>query len=209
MYDPSTDQWSDKESMNEARSIFGSCVINGKIYALGGRMNWNGPDSVLLAKNIEVYDTSTDTWTIKTAMSPRRWTFCCCVVNGEIYVISGSKSGGLPYFLTTDVKAYNPFNDTWVGKTTIPTGRYSFASSVLDNKIYSMGGLLDVGDNGISSNEVYDPADDTWTTKKGLPTGRLGLSTCTLNNKIYVAGGIEILNGLSIAIVEEYSPEND
>jgi len=72
-----------------------------------------------------------------------------------------------------------------------------------------MGGLLDVGDNGISSNEVYDPADDTWTTKKGLPTGRLGLSTCTLNNKIYVAGGIEILNGLSIAIVEEYSPEND
>ena len=142
-------------------------------------------------------------------MEPGRWTFCCCAVNGEIYVISGSKSGGLPYFLTTDVKAYNPVNGTWSVKSKIPKGRYSFASSVLDNKIYSMGGLLEVGNNGISSNEVYDPATDTWAANTGLPTARLGLSSCTLNNKIYVIGGIEIMNGSSIAIVEEYSPEND
>lgn len=209
MYDPSTDQWSDRASMNEERSWFGSCVINGKIYAIGGRTNWNGPDSVLLAKNIEVYDPSSDTWNVKTNMSPRRWTFCCCVVNGEIYVISGSKSGGLPYFLTADVRAYNPASDTWSDMAKIPTGRYSFASSVLDNKIYSMGGLLEVGNNGISSNEVYDPAANTWTSKTGLPTARLGLSSCIVNNKIYVIGGIEVINGSSIAIVEEYSPEND
>jgi len=209
MYDPSTDQWTDRGSMLEARSLFGSSVINGKIYVIGGRTNWGGPDSVLLAKNIEVYDPSLNTWKVETEMSPGRWTFCCCVVNGEIYVISGSQSKGLPYLLTTNVKAYNPVNDTWTGKEWIPTGRYDFASCVLDNKIYSMGGLPAIGNNGLSSNEVYDPAADTWTTKRGLPTARLGLSSCTVNNKIYVVGGIEILNGSSIAIVEEYSPDLD
>jgi hypothetical protein len=43
VYDPTTDQWLKKADMPTPRWYFSTSAVNGKIYALGGRSNWDVP----------------------------------------------------------------------------------------------------------------------------------------------------------------------
>ena len=79
----------------------------------------------------------------------------------------------------------------WTNKGLIPTPRAAMTASVIDNKIYVIG-----GNNGSPNNsdlavvEVYDPATNTWdTTKAPLPAPRGWLSSAVVNGIIYVIGG--------------------
>ena len=59
------------------------------------------------------------------------------------------------------VEEYDPITDTWLRKADMPTARMSLTTSVLNGKIYAMGG----GDgffNSFSIVEEYDPITDTW-----------------------------------------------
>lgn len=69
--------------------------------------------------------------------------------------------------------------------------RYWFTSSIVDGKIYCIGGTDGVGLN--STVDVYDPQSDTWTTlaTTGHFTPRMALTSCVYQNKIYVMGGSE------------------
>ena len=63
--------------------------------------------------------------------------------------------------------------DTWVQKTNIPTARYDFSTSVVNGKIYAIGGGTSFyTKSGLKIVEEYDPVTDTWTRKKDMPTGR-------------------------------------
>ena len=44
VYDPSTDTWTRKADMPTARGFFGTAVVDGKIYAIGGSPNMNEHD---------------------------------------------------------------------------------------------------------------------------------------------------------------------
>ena len=93
--------------------------------------------------------------------------------------------------------------DTWTQKADMPTARNWFATSVVNGKIYAIGGILAADDKPVPVVEEYDPATDTWTRKNDMPTPRGAISTSVVNDKIYVIGG-----GAS-SIVEEYEPKTD
>jgi hypothetical protein len=57
---------------------------------------------------------------------------------------------------------------TWTRKADMPTARLFFTTSVVDWKIYSIGGI-----GSPKKVEEYDPATDIWTRKADLPTGRV------------------------------------
>ena len=59
------------------------------------------------------------------------------VVNGKIYVIGGEESDGV----VAVNEVYHPVTDTWSTKTSIPTPVSAYASAVVDEKIYVIGGL--------------------------------------------------------------------
>ena len=104
---------------------------------------------------------------------------------------------------TVEVQAlYNDVPDTWTTNTSMPTARYSLASSVVNGKIYAIGGI-DLS-NYFTIVEEYDPATDTWTTKTSMPTARRYLTSSVVNGRIYVIGGIG-----GSATVEEYDPASD
>jgi N-acetylneuraminic acid mutarotase len=90
----------------------------------------------------------------------------------------------------------------------MPTARLGLATSVVDGKIYAIGGYAIAAAPGMRTVEEYNPATDTWTTKSDMPTGRHWLSTSAVNGKIYAIGGSrQFYSG--IKVVEEYDPVND
>jgi len=158
-----------------------------------------------------------DTWTTKADMPTRRYVVSSSVVDGKIYAIGGD--GG---YRASIVEAYDPLTDTWTRKddaTTdtwatkanmMPTPRTWLSSSVVDGKIYAIGGALTYQGTPLSTVEEYDPATDTWTRKADMPTARACVSTSAVNGKIYAIGGT-LSNPWyrGISTVEEYDPSTD
>ncbi len=80
--------------------------------------------------------------------------------------------------------------DTWTTKADMSTRRHVLSSSVVDGKIYAIGG--DPGnDYGLSTMEAYDPVTDTWTRKANIPMRGGGWASSAVNGRIYVIGGKE------------------
>ncbi|MBU4190054.1 MAG: hypothetical protein KJ886_03545 [Candidatus Thermoplasmatota archaeon] len=90
-YDPSTDSWSKEASMSAARTNFGVCVVNNKIYAIGGVTGTSAAYSV--TSSVEIYDPYSDTWTTSESMSTPRAYLAVSAVGGKIYVVGGFKPG--------------------------------------------------------------------------------------------------------------------
>jgi N-acetylneuraminic acid mutarotase len=85
-YNPKTDSWTVKAPLPEKRAAGAVASLNGKIYYIGG----NTP-SVPPLKNIWEYDPELDQWYILPDM-PFGWTvMSSCVVDDEIFLMTGSK----------------------------------------------------------------------------------------------------------------------
>jgi N-acetylneuraminic acid mutarotase len=95
----------------------------------------------------------------------------------------------------------------WTTKTSMPTARYVLSSSVVDGKIYAIGGTP--GSGAFSTVESYDPVTDTWTRKANMPMIRAAGTSSVVNGRIYVMGGRPSLNGANISSVQEYDPKTD
>ena len=78
---------------------------------------------------------------------------------------------------------------SWTRKTDMPTARFGLSTSVVDGKIYTIGGGQSPYGTYLSTVEAYDPATDTWTRKTDMPTHRSGHAVAVVNGKIYVIGG--------------------
>jgi N-acetylneuraminic acid mutarotase len=99
--------------------------------------------------------------------------------------------------------------DTWTYKTDIPTVRGFTSGTVVDGKIYVIGGFPSHY-SVTPVNEMYDPIVDTWTRMADMPSARCAHATCTYNGKIYAFGGVSP-DGYSSAKnnVYVYDPQTD
>ncbi len=96
--------------------------------------------------------------------------------------------------------------DTWTRKADMPFGRFTHATSVVNGKIYVIGGTT--GEDLLPTTEEYDPTTGKWTKKADMPTGRWAVSTSVVDGKIYAIGGAGDV-GTVHAAVEEYDPRTD
>ena len=81
------------------------------------------------------------------------------------------------------------------------------AISVVDGRIYVIGGRLRSFAINLVKNEVYDPSTNRWEEKSPLPSRRSGIAGATVNGKVYVFGG-EGVNG-TFDENERYNPITD
>ncbi len=208
-YNPATNEWTSKASMPTPRSGFAIAVYNNKIYAIGGTVG-NG-----YVGNNEMYDPVSNRWETKASMPTPRADLCANTVGNEIFLIGGEKySNNYPYYTETNVnEAYNPANDSWSTKASLPTAVQGYGSAVLDNKIYVIGGSKQPVTTGnamlINTNQVYDVQTDQWTTSAALPmVASYGVAAATEGylapQRIYYLGGF---SGESLsAQMEMYNP---
>jgi hypothetical protein len=92
----------------------------------------------------------------------------------------------------------------------MPNARVYPSATVLNGKIYVLGGNLNVPDSYPVTGRVdlYDPVTDTWEAGVKMPTARSGLAFATVKGKIYAIGGHTGLSflrpGTIYATVEEF-----
>jgi N-acetylneuraminic acid mutarotase len=124
--------------MPTARVLHGTSVFEGQIYAIGGSQKWNNYNGM---STVEAYDPLTDNWTSKAEMPTGRMVLSTSAVDGIIYAIAGSlgqESNGFQGVST--VEAYDPVTNTWATKADIPTPRGRLSTSVVNGRIYAIGG---------------------------------------------------------------------
>ena len=206
-YDPAQDKWTKKGNTPVGFKTHCSAAVNGKIYVFGGSNNDDSTDSKVLE-----YEPKTDTWTKKNDMPTARFLAAAGVVNGKVYVIGGGEEWNAQWDwnVFSTVEEYMPATDTWTEKTDMPTARDGLSVSVLNGKIYVIGGAPDpVGPKkrgGYTSIvEEYDPGTDKWERVADMTVTRRYLSTTALNGRSYATGGTD---GNILSTVEEYTPED-
>jgi N-acetylneuraminic acid mutarotase len=97
---------------------------------------------------------------------------------------------------------------TWSRKADMPTARCGLSTSVVDGKVYAIGGVQNMTITHLSAVEAYDPATDTWTRRADMPTSRHGQSASVVNGRIYVIGG-RGQGQAFLSAVEVYDPTTD
>jgi N-acetylneuraminic acid mutarotase len=192
------DSWTTLTPMPTARQQLGTATVDGKIFAIGGRNEFNR----YLGTN-EMYDPATNTWVKKAPMPTPRNSFAIAVYENKIYVIGGETNlprGNGDTGISSINQAYDPATDTWETKASMPTPRSQLGASVVDGKIYLMGGVQidqNYPDYYSTMNEVYDPKTDTWTTKPSLPKEVTSPVSIAIGTKIYLMGGRTFVNDIS------------
>jgi len=198
--------WRPRADMSTAGLEIGSCVINGKLYAVGLGFGVFGPG----LGRVEAYDPISNTWTTRASLATPRGLTATGVVGGKCYAIGGGNAGGpqAPPALTA-VEVYDPKTDTWQPRAALPQARAMGGSAVVKGKIYVIGGSDRVywTVTPIAAVAIYDPKTDTWTQGADMPTPRIGLGVAAVDGFIYAVGGSNQTIGVfSSSIVERYDP---
>lgn len=192
-YNPATDEWSIKTPMPTARSGFAIASYNNKIYVIGGSVG----DSIV--PNVEVYDPATNTWEIRTSIPTPVADLSASVVNGKIYLMGGKVySSTAPYYIETDInQVYDIATNTWSTNTSMPIAVQGYASAVVDNRIYVIGGSKVYSDGSLTlsgATQIFDLQTGVWSTGKSLTnTVSYGAAVATSGfmapTRIYYFGG--------------------
>jgi len=221
--------WKTMAPMSQPRGAFKSVVLNGKIYAFGGRN-----DKIFL-NSVEEYDPKLNTWVLKSPMPTKRDNLQLEVIDGKVYAIGGHNGetamnsvekydpvtdtwtkeapminrrelfqtavidGKIYVFGYKNLEVYDPIKNVWEKKADMNVNRGRFQAQVVNGKIYVFGGQYGVPFNSL---EVYDPATNVWTMKASMKYSRTNFQSVAIDGKIYALGGGD-------NTVEEYDPETD
>jgi len=126
-------------------------------------------------------------------------------------LIAGETGG--PSSIVALNEVYDVANDSWTTKKPIHYPVDSYASAVVDGKIYVISGFEGLYHGTlVDYTQIYDPTTDSWSMGASLPEslrdGAAGATTGTLAPKrIYVIGGGPEMVALNFTQV--YDPEND
>ena len=193
MYDPVTDTWTQKADMPTPRKTK-TCVVDGKIYAIGGSGFDLTSNNHWQLATVEVYDPTTDAWAKAKSMNHTRYDAALSVVNGEIYAMGGTGWPLIEYqsnSYLSSVEVFNPETHRWQERTEIIAPKAGHAASVIDGKIYVTGGYLwkDKEFKHLSTIEIYDPTTDRWTQEPDMLMGKSGHASEVIDGQIYIFGG--------------------
>jgi N-acetylneuraminic acid mutarotase len=143
-YDVASDTWRERSSMPTARNHFVVAAVNGKIYAIGGRL---ASAFVSLGSDtdvVEEYDPATDLWGVPRArMSTPRASMVWAVQGGRIYIVGGEIQSSQVSSTFRTVEAYEPATNQWLVLPPAPLGRQPIAGDVIGDTLYVVS-----GDNG-------------------------------------------------------------
>jgi N-acetylneuraminic acid mutarotase len=210
--DAAENSWTAMAPMPTKRGGLGVSVVNGKIYAIGGVNNEEQLDVN------EEYDPATDTWKDRAPMPTARSGFAVAVYQSKIYVIGGTVGDSDNVGFTGRTEVYDPATNTWERKADMPTPRADLCASVINGKIYLIGGKEYWLDgplyHELDVNEVYDPTSNSWTAESRIPIPVFGYASVVVDGKIYVFGGArQLLTGFnnltSVSSNQVYDVIND
>ena len=139
-YDPATNEWETRATMPTARNHYEAAAVNGKIYAVDGRIGTTFITKSDVIDLVEVYDPAKNQWTYATRSPTARGDVTGAVYNGKIYVAGGEFQDTKRKMTFWAVEAYDPAKDRWDELPHLQIARHGFASAVVGNTLHVMGG---------------------------------------------------------------------
>ena len=111
-FDTVGNKWEEIASMQQTRGCSFGVACEGKIFVAGGRGNW-----VSRLETCEMFSISTNEWQLIGSLNIPREDGSMVCLNGTLYVL-----GGITVYDERElsVEYYDPTEDRWIEKTTIP-----------------------------------------------------------------------------------------
>lgn len=131
---------------------------------------------------------------------------CVAVLNNFLYVLGGQnlfdERGNTA---VNTVVRYDPRFNIWMRIASMNDKRAGFTVSVVDNRLYALGGVNAAG--RLSSMECYSLEDDRWRYVASVQTGLCDHAESVHGNLLYVSGGFK--EGRFSNQLLAYSPRHD
>ena len=164
-YDPIANTWRARAAMPTARNHFLGVSVNGKIYAIGGRL---GSTFITRSSNTDIteeYDVTQDVWTTRAQMPTARSGVAGGVFKGRVYVAGGEFQNDKIMAAYRAFEAYDPATNTWdqsLPRMRIP--RHGFAGAVIGDRLHVVAG--DIQTAGIPGVTAYTDTHDVFDFTK-------------------------------------------
>ncbi|WAC94176.1 serine/threonine-protein kinase [Mycobacterium sp. Aquia_213] len=185
-YDPVAKTWTTLPPLPQARSDLGVAITDGRLVAVGGVSGGQ------VLKSVSVFDLMSKTWSGLPDMSTPRHGMAVAAVEKSVYAIGGSSAIGdsqptsTAEVLKLPARKIQPAAQ-WRSLPDAPTARLMMAWTVLNGKIWIMGGLR----NGVAlqTTESFDPKTGAWETGPPLPIPLHHAAAATFRGEVVVLGG--------------------
>jgi N-acetylneuraminic acid mutarotase len=139
-YDVSTNTWRTRAPMPTPRNHFGAAMVNGRIYAVGGRL---GSAFILRATPTDMteeYDPGADRWLTRAPMPTARSGLSVNAYKGKIYAGGGEFQSEKLMGAFRALEAYDPSTNSWDTAPRMPYPRHGFQGAVLGDELHYVGG---------------------------------------------------------------------
>lgn len=204
-YDKVSGYWSSVAAMQCSRVDFGAAVLQGQIFAVGGKDYQGVP-----LNTVERYDpvtvhsrpadkfTAGREWFSGVPLRIARCCHCVGVLHDQLYAIGGFSNNQC----LSSVERYNPTGSQWSFVAALNTARCLASAAVLQGQLYVVGGFFDA--TSLNTVERYDPVLNQWFFVAPMNTARHGHGVAVLNERLYAVGGTNGVMG-----IECYDPSTN
>lgn len=133
-YDTVLDTWSGPLApLAVARDHGMSAVIDGKLYAIGGRAATHFP-------RVDAFDPVTNSWTPRASMPTSRGGGMAAYAKGIVVVAGGENNAASANGMFEETEAYDPVLDKWFLLPRMRTPRHGTGAAAIDGVVYVPGG---------------------------------------------------------------------
>ncbi len=193
IYDPFRGSWSAAASMQYARSGHTAVLLpDGRVLVAGGK-GLSGIGTADYLNNAEIYDPTTNTWTLLSASmsSPRQFHTATLLTDGRVLLVGG-QTGLLT--LSNTGELFDPRDETFTPlKTSLTNGLKDHTATRLpDGTVLIAGGQTSLNTplSYTNTTAIFDPADNSLRAGVSFSGSRGAHSATLLNNgMVLIAGG--------------------
>lgn len=185
-YDPAAKSWTRLPDLPQPRGDLGVALADRRLVAVGGQ------SAGQVLKSVSVLDLTTNTWAGLPDMAIARHGMAVDAIGQAVYSIGGSSDFGdgqatsSAEALQLPPRRMQPAAQ-WRSLPDAPTPRLMTAWTVLDDKIWIMGGLRDGA--ALQTVESYDPRTGAWQPQPALPIPLHHAAAATYRGEVVVLGG--------------------
>jgi len=203
LFDPNAGTWTTTESMSVRRTFHSASLLaDGRVLVAGGV----GQNAVYQSiADAEVYDPSTEKWTVLAPMASARSTSCNGYLQGFLALLPDERVltaaadrtipprgclGSQTRDLTTATEIFHPATGTWGPGGTLAVARaITPLTPLADGRILVAGGTD--GTRFLASAELFDPTTGTWMATAPMSSPRAGHTATRLQDGrvLVVSGG--------------------
>lgn len=193
IYDMTTKTWSTSE-LSKPRYEITAVTAGNKIFFAGGLYGAyvrGGNNNVILSTIVDIYDVSTNTWSVTSLPLPRHG-MAAAAIGDKVLFAGGTAITNVSE--TDRVEIYNIATKTSSVKL-FSERKKGISAVTLGNRAYFAGGFYYYGGMGVDDSlhfsdrvEIYNNASGSWATSS-LTEGKEDLAGTAVGNKIYWASG--------------------